>query len=37
MNRSNKSLSMNVFQVRGMSFIPDIKKPDMQRESAAKM
>jgi hypothetical protein len=33
MNRSNNSLSMNVFQLRGMTFIPDKKKPDTNRES----
>jgi hypothetical protein len=35
MNRPNKSLSMNVFQLRGMAFIPDNKKPDLNRESDA--
>jgi hypothetical protein len=32
----NKSLSMNVFQMRGMAFIPDKVKPDIDRESDAK-
>jgi hypothetical protein len=36
MNCLNKSLSMNVFQVRGMAFIPDNEKPDIDRESETK-
>jgi hypothetical protein len=36
MNCQNKSLSMNVFQLRGMAFMPDIKNPDIGRESDAK-
>jgi hypothetical protein len=36
MNFSNKSLSMNVFHLRGMTFIPENKKPDINRESDIK-
>jgi hypothetical protein len=36
MNCSNKSLSTNVFQVRGIAFIPDNVKIDIDRESDAK-
>jgi hypothetical protein len=32
----NESLSMNVFQMRGMAFIPDKVKPDIDRESDTK-
>jgi hypothetical protein len=32
----NKSHSKNVFQMRGMAFIPDKVKPDIDRESDAK-
>jgi hypothetical protein len=32
----NKSLSMNVFGMRGMAFIPDKLEPDIDRESDAK-
>jgi hypothetical protein len=33
MNRSNKSVSINVFQYRGTTFIPKRIKPDINRES----
>jgi hypothetical protein len=36
MNGWNKSLSMNVFQLRGMAFILDIENPEIGRESDAK-
>jgi hypothetical protein len=36
MNRLNKSLLINVFQVWSMAFIPVKKKPDIRRESDAK-
>jgi hypothetical protein len=36
MNRVNKSISMNVFQMWGMAFIPDNMKQDIARESDAK-
>jgi hypothetical protein len=35
MNRSNKSVSINVFQYRGTTFIPKRIKPDINRESEA--
>jgi hypothetical protein len=35
MNRLNESLSMNVFRVRGMAFIPDKAEPNIDRESDA--
>jgi hypothetical protein len=35
MNLLNKSLSMNVFRIRGMTFIPDKTEPDTDRESDA--
>jgi hypothetical protein len=35
-NLLNESLPMNVFQIRGMDFIPDNMKPDIDRESDAK-
>jgi hypothetical protein len=35
MNWLNKSLSMNVFQVQGMAFIPDKVEPNIDRESDA--
>jgi hypothetical protein len=31
----NESLSMNVFRMRGMAFIPDKTEPDTDRESDA--
>jgi hypothetical protein len=34
-NLLNKSLSMNVFWMRGMAFIPDKTKSDIDRESDA--
>jgi hypothetical protein len=36
MNLQNESLSMNVFQMRGIAFIPDNAKPGMDREIDAK-
>jgi hypothetical protein len=36
MNWLSESLSMNVFQMRGIAFIPDNVKPDTDRESDAK-
>jgi hypothetical protein len=36
MNRLNKSLSINVFQLRGMAFLPNNAKPDIHEESDAK-
>jgi hypothetical protein len=36
MNRLNKSLSMNVFHMRGMAFIPNCENADIGRESDAK-
>jgi hypothetical protein len=36
MNLLNESLSMNVFQMWGMAFIPDNVKPDRDRESDSK-
>jgi uncharacterized protein (DUF486 family) len=36
MNVSNNSLSMNVFQMWGIAFIPDKVKPDIDRESDTK-
>jgi hypothetical protein len=36
MNLSNKSLSMNAFQMQGITLIPDDVKPDIDRESDAK-
>jgi hypothetical protein len=36
MNLLNESLSMNVFQMRGMTFIPDKEKTDLDRESDTK-
>jgi hypothetical protein len=36
MNLLNESLSMNVFQMRGIAFIPENVKPDRDRESDAK-
>jgi hypothetical protein len=36
MNLFNESLSMNVFQMWGMTFIPDKMKPDIDGESDAK-
>jgi hypothetical protein len=35
MNLLNKSLSMNVFWMRGMAFIPDKMEPDIDKESDA--
>jgi hypothetical protein len=35
MNWLNESLSMNVFQMRGMAFIPDKAEPNIDRESDA--
>jgi hypothetical protein len=35
-SREQISLSMNVFQMRGMAFIPDKLEPDIDRESDAK-
>jgi hypothetical protein len=35
MNLLNESLSMNVFRMRGMAFIPDKTEPDIDRESDA--
>jgi hypothetical protein len=32
----NKSISMNVFQMRGIAFIPDNVTPDIDRESDTK-
>jgi hypothetical protein len=37
MNRLNKSLSMNVFHMRGKAFIPNSENADIGRESDAKM
>jgi hypothetical protein len=36
MNLSNESLSMNAFQMRGIAFIPDNEKTDIDRESDGK-
>jgi hypothetical protein len=36
MNCSNKSISINVFQLRGVAFIPDNENADIGRESDAK-
>jgi hypothetical protein len=35
MNWLNESLSMNVFRLRGMAFIPDKAEPNIGRESDA--
>jgi hypothetical protein len=35
MNLLNKSLSMNLFRMPGMAFIPDKTEPDIDRESDA--
>jgi hypothetical protein len=35
MNLLNESLSMNVFRMWGMAFIPDKTEPDIDRESEA--
>jgi hypothetical protein len=34
-NWLNESLSMNVFRIRGMAFIPDKLEPNIDRESDA--
>jgi hypothetical protein len=36
-NLLNESLSMNVFEMRGIAFIPDNVKTDMDRESNSKI
>jgi hypothetical protein len=36
MNRFNESLSMNVFHMRGMAFIPNSENADIGQESDAK-
>jgi hypothetical protein len=37
MNRLNKALSMNVFHMRGMAFIPNSENADISQESDTKM
>jgi hypothetical protein len=37
MNRLNKSLSMNIFCLRGIAFIPGNENADIGQESDAKM